>query len=615
MNESSAVTQLVFSGDPKQMNWFREDYRYADVKCPPEFTWNVSHERQGDELTTTVVIQNAGSHPYFTNKGSIGISFPLADLYKGSDICLNYCCHAHIFCGENTSYIMALRMGGAAPHLGMVLTEGSLCGYSIERDVEKSSNDRGCFWLHPSPKEFAPGEAMTLSWKIFPHSGKKDFQEKLQRLAPVIWAEAGRYVLYPGEKTSITIRPSFEAEEVLVNGTRAQRNSDRTYSCLFEAEKLGEFVFRIEAGRFRTSCRLLVQERPETLAEKRCAFIAAHQQYHGPIKELRGAYLAYDNEEHRLVYTPESDFNAARERMGMGVLMARFLCRRGTGGHEKEEASLLEYREFVLRELVDEETGLVCNDIGRDISWHRLYNYPWAATFFLECWKLWRHEKDLDIACRTIEKFYQSGGGRFYPIEMPAASLCRELEKAGWTERLETIKGLFQSHAEYLLAAGTDYPASEVNYEQSIVAPAADILLQVYDITGDEKYFSGAQKHIEVLELFNGMQPDYHLYETAIRHWDGYWFGKSRMYGDTFPHYWSAQTGKVFRRYAEFTGSAQYAEKAENSLRGVLSMFFADGTATCAYLFPYSVNGRRGDFADPYANDQDWGLCACLEAE
>ena len=164
MNESSAVTQLVFSGDPKQMNWFREDYRYADVKCPPEFTWNVSHERQGDELTTTVVIQNAGSHPYFTNKGSIGISFPLADLYKGSDICLNYCCHAHIFCGENTSYIMALRMGGAAPHLGMVLTEGSLCGYSIERDVEKSSNDRGCFWLHPSPKEFAPGEAMTLSW-------------------------------------------------------------------------------------------------------------------------------------------------------------------------------------------------------------------------------------------------------------------------------------------------------------------------------------------------------------------------------------------------------------------------------------------------------------------
>lgn len=33
---------------------------------------------------------------------------------------------------------------------------------------------------------------------------------------------------------------------------------------------------------------------------------------------------------------------------------------------------------------------------------------------------------------------------------------------------------------------------------------------------------------IKVLELFNGMQPDYHLYEAAIRHWDGYWFGKKR---------------------------------------------------------------------------------------
>ena len=38
-------------------------------------------------------------------------------------------------------------------------------------------------------------------------------------------------------------------------------------------------------------------------------------------------------------------------------------------------------------------------------------------------------------------------------------------------------------------------------------------------------------------------------------------------------------------------------------------MFFEDGTATCAY----SVNGQKTDFADPYANDQDWGLCMNLE--
>ena len=160
---------------------------------------------------------------------------------------------------------------------------------------------------------------------------------------------------------------------------------------------------------------------------------------------------------------------------------------------------------------------------------------------------------------------------------------------------------------------GTNYPPFEVKYEQSIVAPAADILLQVYEITGEEKYLEGGRKQVEVLALFNGEQPDYHLYEVAIRHWDGYWFGKRRMYGDTFPHYWSAQTGKVFRRYAKLTGDAGYAKRAEDSLRGVLSMIFPDGTATCAYVFPYMVNGQRCAYADLYANDQDWGLYANIE--
>ncbi|AZQ39116.1 hypothetical protein EJ357_41500 [Streptomyces cyaneochromogenes] len=28
----------------------------------------------------------------------------------------------------------------------------------------------------------------------------------------------------------------------------------------------------------------------------------------------------------------------------------------------------------------------------------------------------------------------------------------------------------------------------------------------------------------------------------AIRHWDGYWFGTDRPWGDVFPHYWGALT-------------------------------------------------------------------------
>lgn len=398
-----------------------------------------------------------------------------------------------------------------------------------------------------------------------------------------------------------------------VNGTSLEKTENGVYEYLFENEKTGEYVLSICADEVKTTCRLLVQERPETLAAKRCAFIVDHQQYHGKIKELQGAYLPYDNEEKILVCTPENDFNAGRERTGMGVLIARALQQNLLKDREKAEQSLREYHAFYLRELVNAATGLVCNCSGKDNSYFRLYNYPWAVTFFLECWKLWGEKENLKTAVRITEKFYEQDGFRFYPIEMPIVMLCQELKKAGEQEDLKTVKDLFRRHADQLIEIGTAYPASEVNYEQSIIQPAAEVILQVYEVTGEEKYLRGAEQQIAVLELFDGQQPDYHLHEIAIRHWDGYWFGKRRVFGDTFPHYWSAENGRTFKRYARLTGNEEYNIRGEHSLRGVLSMFFEDGTATCAYLYPYSVNGQKTDFADPYANDQDWGLCMNLE--
>ena len=37
-------------------------------------------------------------------------------------------------------------------------------------------------------------------------------------------------------------------------------------------------------------------------------------------------------------------------------------------------------------------------------------------------------------------------------------------------------------------------------------------------------------------------------------------------------------------------------------------LFFEDGKASCAYLYPYKIDGVKGQFYDPYANDQDWAL-------
>ncbi len=59
---------------------------------------------------------------------------------------------------------------------------------------------------------------------------------------------------------------------------------------------------------------------------------------------------------------------------------------------------------------------------------------------------------------------------------------------------------------------------------------------------------------LPALEALNSTQPNYHQHEIAIRHWDGYWFGKRQTFGDVYPHYWSAVTAAVFHYYAAATG-------------------------------------------------------------
>lgn len=607
------MQEIIFQKDPYRMNWLRTDYVYGDVICPKELSGQSESRREGDLVYTEVRITNPGNKPVFTTVDSIAVAFPVEDKYEGSDICMTSRCHTHIFCGENISYIMALRMGGEAPHLGMALTGGSLSHYSVERDLSRRSNDRGCFYLHPSPMELKPGESRVISWVIFPHQGKEDFRRQLGRYCKYVDVQAERYVLFPGERNRITIRPGFEAHCVTVNGETA-KYSESVFFVEDRAEEPGEHIYHVEVDGIRTWCRTYVHIEIDKLLENRCRFIAGKQQYHGDIAGLDGAYLLYDNEEQHVVYRPVNDYNGGRERVCMGILISRYLQQGGPDQDHMLEDSLGQYTDYVLRELVDPGTGRVFNDIGRDLSYKRNYNFPWFATFFVELYRQYGKRSDLECAYRIIKCFYGEGGASFYPIDMPILMISRALEKEKMDAEKEELQGYFAEHARNLMKTGRHYPTSELNYEQSIVAPAADILLQVYILTGEQEYLDAARMQIGILDLFNGNQPDYHLYETAIRHWDGYWFGKYQMYGDTFPHYWSALTGNVFALYAHITGDQEYARRAENSRRGVLPMIFPDGSASCAYLYPRSVNGVRGGFYDPYANDQDWGLYFYMRA-
>lgn len=610
------MKELIHPYDKYKMNWIEGFNEWGKLKpTPPGFDVKHECETVGNTIRERYTFTNNTSKYLCTKRDSFGIYTPFNDNYDSAEICIHNRCHTHIFCGGDVSYVMALRMGGEAPHLGLVLTEGSLCGYSVERNQIQErcgSNDRGDFILHPSPVNMlAPGESFSVAWVLFWHDGVEDFYKKLPEYNPrYIDVKADNYTLFEGERVHIAISPAFDFTSsdvmITVGGKEAEFKLDGGKIIVDEpCDSIGERVYNISVSGVNTYCRVLVQPEFEKLLEARCKFIARHQQADMKGTPLDGAYLTYDNEEERIFCVRTFDYNGARERVGMGVLIAAYLKEHSDA---ELEASLKKYIEYLEREIVDRESGVVCNDYGRDDSYERLYNYPWVAELYLELYSLWGRCGDLTVAYRVMKEFYSRGGAKFYAFEIPLDWLLSELEKAGFEAERDDILTCFREHCETILENGLLYPPHEVKFEQSIAAPAAELMIKMYKATGEKKYFEGAKKQIAALELFNGRQPDRHLYEVAIRHWDGFWFGKRKLYGDTFPHYWSGLTASNYEGYADISGDESYRTRAEAAYRAILGLIMPDGRASCAYLFPISVNGVSGEFFDPYANDQDWAL-------
>ena len=598
--------------DPYKMNWIEGTQEWGTVKpLPADLDLRIETSAQNDMLCQRFIFTNISDKYLFTGRDSIGIYAPFNDNYDVAELCLHNRCHTHIFCGGDVSYIMALRMNGEGLHLGLVLTEGSLCGYSIERDLTHTSNDRGDFILHPSPVELlAPGDSFTVGWTLFWHQGKDDFYRQLPLLNKRhMDVKANHYTLFQGEQLELTITPAFPfaAEDVKIShgdDLIPFSVTGRTITVIEECDKVGERVYQISVRDVKTSCRLLIQPKIVELVERRCRFMARHQQIKNAGTLLDGAYLVYDNEDERIHNDPGFlDHSSAAERVGMGILMALYL--RSRPDRELED-SLRRYKAFIDRAIADCQTGVVKHEYNQEYP--RLYNYPWTAQFYLSVYHLWQDQDDLLTAYRIIKEFYRRGGNQFYAIDYPIVDFLDCLKNAGFDDEYNSILPLIREHGDNILANGLYYPPHEVKYEQSIVAPGADILLKLYEATGEEKYLEGAKLQVMALELFNGLQPDWHLYEVSIRHWDGYWFGKRKLYGDTFPHYWSGLNADVYANYGRFTDQQIWTQRAEDAYRGVLGLIFPDGRASCAYLFPLSCNGTKGRFFDPYANDQDWAL-------
>ena len=172
------MKELIHPQDKYKMNWVEGSTEWGTVKCAVPLDVEVRTEKNGDTVKEKYIFTNNTEKDIFTQITDIGIYTPFNDDYTTAAECMTNKCHTHIWCGGETAYVMAIRMGGEAPHLGLVLNSGSIGGYSIERDLKRISNDRGDFLLHPSPFSLTPGESYTVSWTLFFHNGKEDFYNK-----------------------------------------------------------------------------------------------------------------------------------------------------------------------------------------------------------------------------------------------------------------------------------------------------------------------------------------------------------------------------------------------------------------------------------------------------
>ena len=131
---------------------------------------------ENGNFSERIVIKNIADCVICVNRDNFGIELPFNDKYTYADECMTNRCNTHIWCGYNTSWVNALKMGPSDINLGLVLTKGSFVSY---RQTNCGHIGRGCFIFEPESILLKSNEEYVLEWELFWHTGKKDFFEKL----------------------------------------------------------------------------------------------------------------------------------------------------------------------------------------------------------------------------------------------------------------------------------------------------------------------------------------------------------------------------------------------------------------------------------------------------
>ena len=593
--------QWILRTDGSQYPWVREQYGwglgYLDVDGET-FRWEydggkytaggveirVERQLDGPDMVESYTFTNMLDRK--ARLSNIGIYTPFNDNYPDAATCMKSRCHAHIWPGGKAAWVCAVPMGGEGRGLGLMLEKGGITDYEIwERGNDKGwSNDRGVIALCPPDITLGRGKSFTVRWRIFAH-GIEDFEDELlKRGGTVVSTE--RYVYETGERAKVVFKKG--------------RSS---FTRRLKLRHPGEYGISRRGAR----ADILAVPSPEELLEARASFILERQRMKDPSDPRFGAFMVYDNETGKIVTddTGRSDLDEGRERVGMGIFLAAWYNR-----HPSCELldALLEYARFI-RTKLQKEDYTTTSSVFHEVP-DRGYNYPWIADFYFRMYEITGDRQYALDGYGTLMALFRRFGHGFYCIDYPVTRSMKVLSEASFNTKKEHLLECWRKTADIFAENGLDFPSHEVNYEQSIVAPAVQFLSELYLETHDGKYLEAARSMMPALRAFAFRQPSYRLHGIPIRHWDGWWFGKDQTYGDVFPHYWSVISAAAFHYYSLASGEPCNPGEI---LAANLASFFPDGSATCAYLYPRRIDGKPGKYADPYANDQDWALAAYLD--
>ncbi len=565
--------------------------------------------RGGTELTERYEWRNT-SEQSVTVTG-LGLQVPFADLYPSAAEALDGCVHAHVFPGGTWSWVLAQPMSGEGRCLGLVVREGSVAGYSIEsRNPMTQSNIRGHLVLQVTDRArnaaafggqpaivLPPAGSYTLAWTL---NWYDDVDAFLGDTAPPVRFSAMSAPVGSDILVETSAAVSCTSDAVTVRATER--------GVAVSALRSGSYHLQLDGARTEVFFHLPVRH----YVEARAAYILGHQRAAQRPGLLAHALVPVDTRTGLAVDDGGwADWTDGSERIGMAILLQRA---RNLGWLADDvEPALAGWADFARAHLVD-DTGATRRGSAGFPYGARIYDAPWMAEFFLERHRATSDRADLELAGRVLTRVVELGANTFLGIgysEM-AVAVAEALAAAGDPEGASILRSHVVSSARHFLALGRGLPEHEVAYEQSIVAPLLNLLIDAHRLTGDDLFATGIGERLAWLLSFGGPQPHSRLQGIAIRHWDGYWFGLDRLWGDVFPHHWSALTATVLARLPEGLRSERTGELAQAILRANLANYDESGSATCAFVMPSSVDGRAAHSADPLANDQDWHLALWL---